>query len=152
MGTQPDLRLYGRDGHLVLVGDVRTNRGTSPEWAAMLRRNLMELDEFPAVTFFLIATPDRIYIWRDAPKGSALIPPSYVIDAQSLLKPYFEGAKVNAGEITDPAFEMMIAIWLSDLVRLRDLPGDLGNRQGWLKDSSFHEVIKNGRVELAAAA
>lgn len=118
----------------------------------MLRRNLMELDKFPAVTFFLIATPDRIYIWRDAPKGSALIPPTYVIDAQSLLKPYFEGAKVDAGEITGPAFEMMIAIWLSDLVRLRDLPGDLGNRQGWLKDSSFHEVIKNGRVELAAAA
>ena len=150
VAIQPDLRLYGRDGHLVLIADIRARHGTSPEWAAMLRRNLMEHDELPAVEFFLIATPDRMYLWKGVGKTPSLIAPTYMFDARSALKPYSESAGLDMDAIDKEVFELLVMIWLSGLARWREL--DTEDEQGWVKDSNFLAAIKNGRIELPNAA
>lgn len=151
MATQPDIRLYGRDGHLVLVADIRAKQGTSVEWAAMLRRNLLEGEEFPAVKFFLIATPDRLYLWKDSGKDPVLVPPTYIIDARSALKPYFERLG-NRAHISKEVFELLVTAWLSGLVYWRESPKGIDREQGWLTESRFLDAIKNGWIEVPAAA
>ena len=154
MATQPDLVLYGRDGRLAVIVDIRNKRGTSAEWAARLRENLVAYDAVPAADFFLVATPDRMYLWKGGrnPLEPAFLPPAYVVDARKTLAPYFERAELDPEKISGPAFEMLVVSWLGDLIRSRDLPGDSAREQGWLKDSSFLDVIRNGRIDFPAAA
>lgn len=151
MATQPDLVLYGRDGRLAVIVDIRNKRGTTAEWAARLRQNLVAYDAVPAADFFLVATPDRIYLWKDG-QSETFLPPAYEVDARKTLASYFEKAGLDPEKISGPAFELLVAAWLSDLVRSRDLSGDAAREQGWLKDSNFLEVIRNGRIDFPAAA
>ncbi len=41
MTSPADLTLYNRDGQLIAVAEVKNKQGTSREWAAKLRRNIL---------------------------------------------------------------------------------------------------------------
>jgi hypothetical protein len=150
VAIQPDLRLYGRDGHLVLIVDVRARYGTTPEWAAKLRQNLFETGEFPAAEFFLVATPEHMYLWKGVGKDPSLISPTHVFDARSVLKPYSESAGLDEPPVHKEVFDMVINFWLSELASWRELSAE--DEQSWVKDSGLLAAIKNGRIELPDAA
>ena len=85
-----DLVLYNRDGKLIAVAEVKTKFGTSREWAAQLRRNVLAHGGYRNADFFLLVTPDKLYVWKDAGVEPTAVLPNYVIDARPLLKPYFK--------------------------------------------------------------
>ena len=62
MTSSADLTLYDRDGRLIAVAEVKNKQGTSREWAAKLRRNILAHGRHYNADFFLLVTPDRLYI------------------------------------------------------------------------------------------
>jgi hypothetical protein len=47
---------------------VKNKVGTSGDWAARLRQNILAQRGFPGVNFFLLMTPDRFYLWKKGVK------------------------------------------------------------------------------------
>jgi hypothetical protein len=55
-----DFIAYNADGTVVLLAEAKTRHGTSEEWAAKLRRNMLAHGLLPRAEYFLIATPEQI--------------------------------------------------------------------------------------------
>jgi hypothetical protein len=147
-----DLALYDRDGQLTAVAEIKNKVGTSREWAAKLRRNILAHGGFRSIDFFLLVTPDRLYLWKDAGGEPTLVEPSYEVDAHPVLAPYFARAGVDSTDISGRAFELVVAAWLADLVRSAESPENLAGQQRWLVESGFLDAVTNGRVEYEVAA
>ena len=149
MSTGPDLLLYDRENRLAATVDIRARRGTSREWAAQLRRNLLQHEGFRGARFFLVVALDRIYLWPQSDTTPELILPTYEIEAEPVLNPYLVGTRVDLKTIGGPTFDLLVFSWLSALVYSRD-PAPSG--QSWLEESGFLEAVRNGRLYDQAAA
>ena len=57
-------------GALALIAEAKAKVGASPTWAAQLRRNLMTHWGPAKSKYFLLAMPDKFYLW----KGGANLP------------------------------------------------------------------------------
>lgn len=152
MLPRADLVLYDRNGQLIAVVEVKTKFGTSREWATGLRRNFLAHGGFRDADFFLLVTPDKLYVWKDAGIEPIAVPPTYMIDTRPILKPYFEAAHVDPDLINGRAFELLVGAWLGDLIYSWKEPEKLSDGEGWLVESGLLDAIKNGRVEYEAAA
>ena len=95
MYVRADLALYDPGGRLVALAEIKNKRGTSREWAAQTRRNILALGGFHDADFFLLVTPDRLYLWKNAGTDPVGIPPSYEADAEAIFASYFAGAGVD---------------------------------------------------------
>ncbi|HXH09477.1 MAG TPA: hypothetical protein VNP04_06920 [Alphaproteobacteria bacterium] len=150
MITYADLALYDRYGQLVAAAEIKNTRGTSSDWAAKLRRNILAHGGFPPVDFYLIITPDRLYLWKGAGVQPEIIPPTYEADAQPIFKPYFERTHVTPADMSSYAFELLVESWLNDLMRSEKPAEQLANGERWLVESGFLSAIKDGRIEYEA--
>ena len=88
-----DLVAYDQLAQPILLAEVKSIHGTSKEWAARFRRNLLAHGTLPPAPFFLIATPDHMYFWRQQDPTSKEEPPQFTMDATHELKPYFDRFK-----------------------------------------------------------
>ncbi len=150
MASQPDFFLYDRIGRLAAVIEVRNRRGTSSQWAAELRRNLLaHFETYRGAPFFLLATPDRLYIWKDAAtdlaEDSAPVLPDYEVNAKPLFSRYLEGSGRKLEEIHGPTFELVVLSWLGDLTRE-------ARGFGELETSGLRDAAQDGRIADPVAA
>lgn len=152
MFPRADLALYDRNGQLTALAEIKNKTGTSREWATELRRNMLAHGGFQSVPYFLLVTPDRLYVWKDAGTKPVSVQPAYVAETPSLLQPYFERTRVAPATVSGPAFELIVGAWLADLVRLEELPGQAETGQRWLAESGFFDAVKQGRIEYDIAA
>ena len=150
MPATADLALYDRSGRLTAIAEIKNKRGTSREWAAQTRRNLLAYSRAYGVDFFLMVTPDRLYAWKDAGTEPIPAPPTYEADTRPGLAPYFESAGVDPRYVSGHAFELIVGAWLSDLTRLEELMGEPSDDQNWLAKSGFRSAVKDGHVEYDA--
>jgi hypothetical protein len=149
--ARTDLSIYSRDGRLraaVLISGVRK---TSPGWAAEYRRNLLAHGPLPPGDFFLIVTPDRVYLWKDAGTEPAVVPPDYAIDGRPIFSPYLEQTSLELDKINKLTFELLVDSWFTDLIWLRPAE-DLARSQSWLVESGFLAAVRDGRVIDESAA
>ena len=151
MFSYADLVLYDRLGRLVAAAEIKNMRGTSGDWAAKLRRNILAHGEFPPVDFYLIVTPDRLYLWKGAGNEPIVIQPAYEADARPIFKPYFDRARLTPAEVSGMAFELIVASWLGDLIRLDEQAQELANDERWLVESGLLDAIKDGRIGYEVA-
>jgi hypothetical protein len=147
-----DIALFDSSGQLRTLVEIKKKLGTSREWAAKLRRNLLAHGSFGSVEFFLIVTPDRLYVWKDAGGEPIPIEPTYEIDAHSILEPYASRAGLDPATVSNPAFELIVTSWLADLIRSASAAEKPAGEQSWLRDSGFLGAVRNGRVEYEVAA
>lgn len=147
-----DLAIYDRRGRLNTAVDIRAVRGTTTEWAAELRRNLLSHGDSPLqeAHYFLIVTPERIYLWEDVGDVVEAIPPTHEYDAKALLAPYFARTRFTPGTVSGYAFELLVGDWVSDLLRIAD--GYQQPAPDWARDSEWLESMRNGRWEFEPAA
>ena len=150
--SSADLALYDRDGRLTAVAEIKNKRGTSREWAAKFRCNVLDHGGCYRADFFLVITPDRLYIWKNAGATSTLVQPTYELDAQPLFAHYFERPGVNPNDISGQAFELVVAAWLEDLVRSEEQRAALANGQRELAESGFLTAVRGGRIAYEEAA
>ena len=148
MSFRADLALYDREGRLGAVAEVKNRLGTSPSWAAQTRRNILAHGALGRSDFFLLITPDRIYVWKDVGDEPIEVPPSYEGESQPLFARYFAGAGIAPGKATGQAFQMLVAAWLGDLTRHPDAEAAPG--EDWLDKSGLRAAALDGRVEHEA--
>jgi len=85
-----DFVAYDREGQVLLLAEAKSRRGTSESWAARLRRNMLSHGMLPRSKYFLIATPERMYLWKQERADPGEAPPEFTIDAEKVFRPYFQ--------------------------------------------------------------
>jgi hypothetical protein len=146
MDSRLDLAAYNQDDELILIVEVKTKLDASKEWAAKLRRNIFAHGLLPHAKFFLLALPDRFYLWKDVGNNPTEIEPTYTIDARPILTPYFEQAGVTPDQISGVSFELIVASWLSELVYSGKMPEENGAGRNWLIESGLYNAVAGGRL------
>lgn len=150
MALCADLALYDGSGRLTAIVEVKNRFGTSAVWAARTRRNILAHGGRWRSDFFLLITPDRLYVWKDAGGDPVERLPEYEADLGPVLAPYFENAGLDPRKVSGQAFELLVAAWLSDLTRSSSLPKDRKRQQDWLDESGFGTAVRDGRIEYEA--
>ncbi len=140
-----DLAVYDRHNQLVLAVEIKTKRNTTTEWAGRLRRNILAHGFYPKVPFFLLTFPDKFYLWTPA-SNKEHDEPTLLIDAQLLLRPYFEQPGVSPDTVSGTSMELIIASWISKYMH-EDIPLDtLTEAEQWLIDSGLQAAIAGGTI------
>ena len=150
MLVSSDLALYDRSGRLAAVAEIKNRFGTSHEWAARTRRNILAHGGSCNTEVFLLVTPDRLYLWKDAGTEPAGVPPDYVADTQPEFEPYFERAGVDPHNVSGAAFELLVADWLGDVIRSEGEAERDTDDQSWLVESGFRAAVRDGRIKFEA--
>lgn len=147
-----DIAIYNRDHQLVVVVEVKAKLNASLEWAAQLRRNIFAHGIFPKAPYFLMAFPDKFYLWTDNAEQLEKSEPTYTIDARPILESYFEQAGVSANQITGQSLELIIASWLGKVIHSEQLPDELDQSQRWLIESGLYTAVAGGHFDREAVA
>ena len=151
MSNHADLAVYNRHRRLTAMVEVKSKLGTTREWAARTRRNIFAHGLFVDADFFLLVTPDRLYVWTGSDTSSAPTLPTYTIDTQTHFQPYFRRAHVDPKRVSGHAFELIVSTWLSELTRNGDNTND-SDDPTWLTQSGLRNALVGGRVEHQAFA
>ena len=150
MALCADLALYDGSGRLTAIVEVKNRFGTSAEWAARTRRNILAHGGRWKSDYFLLITPDRLYAWKDAGIDPIERVPAYEADLGPTFAPYFENAGLDPRKVSGQAFELLVAAWLSDLTRSSGMSKDRKCQQDWLNESGFGTAVRDGRIEYEA--
>lgn len=145
-----DFVAYDERGQPVLLVEVKSIHDTSELWAARFRRNLLEHGTLPNAPFFLIATPERLYFWRQDATASKEEPPQFTMDATAELKPYFERFKQTPEGASGEVLELILFSWLNDLAESGQSRVNEDSSLEWLSGSGLLETMKRARIELSA--
>jgi hypothetical protein len=148
--TQPDITAFDRNGQTVLMVEAKAVTGTSREWASLYRRNLAANGLLPKVPFFLIATPDHFYLWKNAPEAGVAVEPDHEINAAELLDSYYRRSHIEPESVQPEAFQLIVAAWLADVQRENAANGALNPGYRWMEDSGLLVALRGGRVVLQA--
>ena len=150
MYARADLALYNSHGRLTAIVEVKSKMRTSSEWAALTRRNILAHGDFSGADFFLLVTPDRMYIWKDAGTDPVPVPPTYEADMTTEFAPYFESVGVSPEEVSGLAFELVVGAWLGDVMRSARRTGEDTDTLRRLIDSGLRTAVMDGRLEYEA--
>ena len=140
----PDIGVYDAENHAILVAEVKGKPDSSTQWAAQLRRNLAAHASFPEARYFMVVTPNTIYLWT-RPVGTQLAPADATFDARVVLRPYLE--RFRAPNLTETALEIMVAAWLDSLIDgygRSKLPPDVHDR---LEEAGLLKALQGARLE-----
>ena len=145
-----DLIVYSPDGVPQLAVEAKRKSHPSPEWAAKMRRNLLVHSPLPPTRYFLLAVPNRMYFWKDAPPEQE-VAPDYEVDTAAVLRGYFDPGRVSPETMSEPSLQLAVAAWLGDLTTGRAaVPPDTS--EAWLKDSGLLDAIRRGFIDGEVAA
>ena len=136
-----DVVVYDKNCQLAAVIEAKIKKGASKDWAIEMRRNLYTHGFLPKTPYFILALPDRLYIWKNAANTSEIIEPDYEIDITELLKPYYDRSGISPENISHYSFELFLVSWLNEII-LSDTTQNLE----WLRNSGLLETIKTGRI------
>jgi hypothetical protein len=140
-----DLAVLDNFQRLVLTIETKKKFGVSEEWAAETRRNLVVHGFYPLVTYFLLVTPEKFFLWTQDSNTLDETLPDFAADATETLKPYLKELGFNIKQIDSRTFEDVVAHWLKyDVIYLmnkKKLPE-------WLVKSGLAEKIVNGTLLL----
>lgn len=150
MNFNVDMAIYDKTGQLTLLIETKNRLDTSTSWAAKMRRNMLAHGLMPKARFFLLALPDRFYLWKDAGIVPEISPPDYEIDPRPFLSAHFKGADISLDSLTGEGFELVVSSWLSKLLQIDVLPPEL-QEQDWLLESGLFEAIKHGHLAAQVA-
>jgi hypothetical protein len=136
-----DIAVLNRRGEPVLLVEVKTRTGTSKDWAAKLRRNIMAHGLLPSVPYYMVATPDHFYLWKDAGNSAEEIEPSYEIDPRGIEGPTF----VPEEKVGEFEFEIKVASWLNRVINTppEQANGSVGEL---LSRSGLRQALQGGKL------
>lgn len=142
-----DIAVYGKDKRLKLLVEIKMKYGTSISWAAKMRRNMYAHGLLPETDFFLLTLPDKFYLWKDVGILIEAIEPSYEINPQSFLEPYYRKANVSPSNITEASLELIISSWLTQIITVPSMDLLASDYKDWLIDSGLFDAIQGGYIE-----
>lgn len=140
-----DLVVYDRNGQIILIAEIKRKKGVSAEWAAKWRRNMLSHGSLPDAKFFMIALPNRFYLWKDAGTGPEPTAPTFEIDAEPILKPYLDESGMSPDDMNPQSFELVVAAWLNSVLQQsgKSLSQE-DNPLNWISRSGLSEAVRGG--------
>ncbi len=152
MSEPADIAVFSPDKKLKLIVEVKAKSGASPEWAAQMRRNLLAHAAIPRAPFFLLALPDRLYLWKDGSESTTARPADYVVDSSPIISAYLSDVDKMTPNNSWHGLELIFASWLN-LLTISQLSEDkAAPHEKWLLESGLYDAIKNGSVETEASS
>lgn len=142
-----DLIAYDKNNQPTLLVEIKKRFGASKEWATQLHRNIYAHGEMPSAKYFLLATPDKFYLWKQNGKNLNLVEPTYVIDSRPILQPYFERSGIDPQTIDGRSFELLIRSWLVEVIHFNKPLESFDESQKWLVESGLYHAITGGHLE-----
>ena len=146
MVQKPDIAVFDAVGQTLLIAEVKTKTRSSPEWAALLRRNLAAYG-LPPARYFMVATPDQLYLWSGKPFQPEVIPPDLSVDTRQLFAPYFGNAEPPPGSLGESSFEWIVASWLNELLDGHGVNRLPPNAAEWFRSEGLLDALRGGRLE-----
>jgi hypothetical protein len=146
-----DVIAYDQSGRVILLAEAKSRVGTSPEWAARFRRNMLSHGTLPQALFFLIATPERLYFWKQDHPSASDEPPDFTIDATREFKPYFDKLEKPSRAVSEQALEMLVLSWLTEIARTGDARTANDPSMRWLSESGLIDSLEKARIEMNPA-
>ena len=150
MRSRADLAVYNSRGELKAVIDIKGRYGKTGEWATHTRRNMAAHGNVTDVDYFIIATPDRLFMWKESGTEPDLIPPTYEADMRSELAPYYEDTHLDINKISGYALEMLIQTWLRDIIWPDLLTYKNQSAPDWISESGLLNAVENGHIKFEA--
>ncbi|HXP84386.1 MAG TPA: hypothetical protein VN841_06680 [Bryobacteraceae bacterium] len=144
-----DFVAYDDRGQAVLLVEVKNSHETSEPWAARFRRNILAHGTLPIARFFLIATPERMYFWRQDDLGPKEEPPQFTMDATKELKPYLDKLGQTPEKISGQTLELIVFSWLNDVAESGESRARQDTSLRWLSESGLLEALGRARIELS---
>jgi hypothetical protein len=141
-----DFAAYDREGKVVLLVEAKSRSGTSEHWAARLRRNMLAHGVLPRAKYFLIATPEKMYLWKQERFNPSETPPEFTIDAATVLEPYFQRLHQAPSKISPEAFELLVLTWLTDIARHGGKTSEQDTSSSWLPELTGS--LQQARIEM----
>lgn len=146
---QADFAVFGRDGQLAAIAEAKMKPDIGAGWAAAWLRNYLGHQMSAAPPFVILATPDKVYIWKE-PSGQSL-EPTAVTDARRLFGSYLPPSAASASDLSSRAFEFVVGAWLNDLSHHLWQPS-APDEINTLQETGLLQAIANGRVVADIAA
>ena len=139
-----DIMVYSPDGQAQLAVEVKAVRDADDDWANEFRRNLLDENLIPCVTYFLIVLREHLYLWLpNSPieQESA----NYKAATKDVLGRFMEADKLKS--ISGQGLEFIVSSWLNamaaSVVTKEDAP-----ELDWALDSGLYDRIRGGSVKL----
>lgn len=145
---RPDFSFSAPDGRVVLIIEVKNRLNTDRRWAAEMRRNLYAHSGLPVADNFLLALPDKFYLWRESANTPDVVEPDFEIDAAIPLGPIFQRLGIAPESMSNETFELLINIWIEDL--LLNQSGENSAWQDWLALTGLQDVIQKDTTKQVA--
>lgn len=143
-----DLVAYDNDGQIALVVEAKSKTNTSTSWATKMRRNMLDHRLVPLSRFFMLALPDKLYLWKDAGNSPDLIEPTYEIDSKPFFHAYYEQSQLAPNQLGGQSFELIVASWINELIK-SGVPANIPEKQRKLLiESGLPIALKGGSVAI----
>jgi hypothetical protein len=142
-----DLVVYDRSGQIILIAEIKKKKGVSAEWAAKWRRNMISHGALPDAKFFMIALPERFYLWKNAGNMAKLDAPTFEIDAEPVLKPYLDESGISSEDITPQSFELIVTSWLNSILMAGEALNFGKDTSNLIKKSGLSEALNGGNLK-----
>lgn len=140
-----DLAVIDNFQRLILTVEAKKKFGATEKWAADLRQNFVVNGFYPISTYFLLATPEKFFLWTKENNTFEETMPDFVADATETLQPYLDELGFNIKKIEGRTFQNVVAQWLKYGVIYSF---DKENLPKWLIKSKLAEKIAKGRLLL----
>ena len=141
-----DMVVYDSNGQLSLIIEIKNKQGTSRQWAAQMRRNILAHGLLPKTNMFLLALPDHFYLWKDIDAADD-VTPTYDINPEPLLKPYYEKVGLSPEKMSGESFELILMSWLYEIKNMEQLsPSIPQETRRDLSESGLLKKIQEGQV------
>jgi hypothetical protein len=147
-----DIVVNDLTGRTQLVVEIKTTIGASALWAAELRRNLLAHAVVPNAPFFLLALPDKFYLWTDSDTTLEPDLPAYQVDARQVLAPHLQNARFSLDDISEYSLELLVVSWLQDVIHADTSENGISPDLEWLYTSGLLHAIKDGSVLTEVSA
>lgn len=146
-----DFILFRPDRRLVAAVQANGQFNTSAQWAAEFRRNLLMGGRIPPLEYFLIVTPDSIYLWKDSDVEPVVRLPDAVIPAAPHFGRYLDRTRVRLDAVETSIFKMIVEFWLSDLGYPVSKAAEIALANGF-EGIGLIEAVRGGKMESKEAA
>lgn len=147
-----DLAVYNESRERVLAVEIKTIKQVGEKWASQLRRNILAHGNYPHARYFLLATPDKFFLWvEDENTYSLLRKPDHSVDARGVLEPFFREFNVEPENVSGFIFEQIVGRWLKGIMypAYRNANEDI---PAWVKESGLDKAVFQGDFSVEKAA
>src|SRR5438046_1809630 len=104
---QADFAVFGQDGQLAAIAEAKKKPDAGLGWATAWFRNYLEHQQTSAPPFVLLATPEKLYLWKTRSDGSSP-EPTAVTDARRLFSSYLRRSNLDPADLSSRTFEFIV--------------------------------------------